>query len=317
MEIGLFEEWMRPQVSKMFSEQYGIREETFSILMKNFYEHPFQKDKCIRIIAKEGETITGFQSFFYWPYELDGRTFKSYQSGNSLVHPAYRGKGLFQKMLDYIDNHRVDLGVDFLIGFPIEASKNGLLRNKWKNILNLKWHVKIINPLAFFRAIHIQKLQDTFNTKGSLLNEQTVSIRLTKDQRFTKWRENYSENNKYFHFLHEKGTNTAYFILKISKRNAFINELIIGDMQLNSTNTDFIKEAFRELTAKVRSIPFITLLTIAINEANAHDLLPVLSDLGFLRINKSIFFMVKSFKDEPQIYDPKLWTLYRSDIDTW
>src|SRR3954467_5729352 len=98
MDIGLYEEWMRPQISKMFSDQYGIREEAFAQLMSDFYEHPFQKNKCIRIIAKEGNMVTGFQSFFYWPYEINGRVYNSYQSGNSLVRPGFRGKGIFQKL---------------------------------------------------------------------------------------------------------------------------------------------------------------------------------------------------------------------------
>ena len=92
MEIGLYEDWMRLQVSKMFSNEYHIKEEIFADLMEKFYEHPFQKDKCILIVAKEGQIITGFQSFFFWPYEMNGKTYNSYQSGNSLVHPNFRGK---------------------------------------------------------------------------------------------------------------------------------------------------------------------------------------------------------------------------------
>ena len=75
MEIGLYEDWMKPQVAKLFCLQYGVNEDNFSKLIDNFYEHPFQKDKCIRIVAKEGKTIIGFQSFIYWPYEYNNKTY--------------------------------------------------------------------------------------------------------------------------------------------------------------------------------------------------------------------------------------------------
>src|SRR5687768_7265779 len=99
MDIVLYENWMKSQVAELFSRQYGIERQAFTQLMDNFYDHPFQAKKSIRIVAKEGDTIVGFQSFFYWPYDYQGRTYNSFQSGNSLVHPDHRGKGIFQKLL--------------------------------------------------------------------------------------------------------------------------------------------------------------------------------------------------------------------------
>src|SRR5689334_1140363 len=126
MEITIttYAPWMRDQVAELFSLQYGFNKEEFARKMDRFYDHPFQKDRCIRVVALDGEKVAGFQSFFYWPYAFKGKTFNSYQSGNSLVHPDYRGKKIFQKLLNFVDEKKQELRIDFLMGFPVEDSYN-------------------------------------------------------------------------------------------------------------------------------------------------------------------------------------------------
>jgi hypothetical protein len=150
MNIKLYEEWMKPQVVKLFSIQYGRPEEEVSSTMEAFYNHAFQQTKCIRLVALEGDCVCGFQSLFYWPYQKNGKTYNSYQSGNSLVDPAYRGKGNFQKLLSYIDDNSSNLNIDFLMGFPVEMSFGSFMKKKWSNPFNLTWHICFLNPFACF-----------------------------------------------------------------------------------------------------------------------------------------------------------------------
>ena len=113
MDIGLYEDWMKPQIAKLFSLEYGVTEDYLSQFMDNLYEHPFSKRKCIRMVAKEENTIIGFLSFFYWPYSYNNQTFNSFQTGNALIHPDHRGKGVFQKLLEYLDIHREKFNIEF------------------------------------------------------------------------------------------------------------------------------------------------------------------------------------------------------------
>lgn len=65
--------------------------------------------------------MAGFQSFFYWPVVVDGRLIRSYQSGNTLVHPDFRGQRLFARMLNYIHEPESGFNCELLIGFPSKA----------------------------------------------------------------------------------------------------------------------------------------------------------------------------------------------------
>jgi hypothetical protein len=51
MEIGVYEEWMKPQIAKMFSLQYGVNEDVFIKLFENFYQHVFQKKTALSLFS--------------------------------------------------------------------------------------------------------------------------------------------------------------------------------------------------------------------------------------------------------------------------
>ena len=103
IEIVEYEPWMLDQITELFSNQYSVNQADFATKFRSFYEHPFQESKAIRVVAVSGDKVAGFQSFFYWPVALNGHTLNVWQSGNSLVSPLFRGKGVFGKLLNYLD----------------------------------------------------------------------------------------------------------------------------------------------------------------------------------------------------------------------
>jgi GNAT superfamily N-acetyltransferase len=317
MEIVItwYNDTMQDQVISMFENEYKLNRQYFNTLFNNFYFHPFQKNKCILIVALDGDTVAGFQSFFYWPYTFSGKTFNSFQSGNSLVHPNYRGKGIFQKMLAFIDKENKTIGIDLLMGFPVEASLRNFIKDSWKNIFDLRWYLKIGNPLAFFdSAIESKKGFD----KGliCLENFNDKKLRLSTDASFTSWRKNYLSGNAYFSFTYRKDSETIIFHLKKNKRKKVLNELIIGSVLLSSKNAErLLKDALKELISGVRmSFHFISM---AINESGDQFIKQNLENLKFKRTDKSVYFIVKPFSDNNIALEPFNWIIYRADIDTW
>jgi GNAT superfamily N-acetyltransferase len=317
MEIKLYENWMKPQVVQLFCTQYGTNKTEQENLMENFYEHPFQKNKCIRIVALDGDKVIGFQSLFYWPYEKGGKVFNSYQSGNSLVHADYRGKGIFQKLLNYLDEYNKELKIDFLMGFPVQQSYGSFMKNKWSNPLNLQWYISIINPLAFIFPVNIALLH--FD-KMPIRITQTLSsdtFRLVYNKHFETWRSSFSDTSKYCFFNYSENGNQITFSLKINRRNKWINELIIGDIRSSTNDISFIKKAVSKLKRKAFSCFSVSVIMVAVND---HALVPInriLSSKNFFKIRKTIYFITKAFINDAAINDPKKWELYRSDIDTW
>jgi GNAT superfamily N-acetyltransferase len=318
IRIGYYEEWMKPQVAGLFEQEYKTNKGDFEVFFSKFYEHVFQKNKCIRIVALDQDKVVGFQSFFYWPYVFKGKVFSSYQSGNSLVHPEYRGKGLFKLMLNFIYTDDKKNEIDFLMGFPVEASYPSFIKNGWLNILNLRWSVKLINPFAFLFSINTVEKR-FLQTYTPTISQPIDFIKLSEDSNYTGWRKNYS-TDKIICFVVKENGHELCFHLKVNKRSRFIHELIIGNITSTAYDEGFLSFCFTKLIKEVRKSIAISILSIAVNEhLKDESLLHVLSGKKFKFINKQIHFIIKPIKENSVelINDPKNWMLLRGDIDTW
>lgn len=317
MDICLYEDWMRPQIASLHQIEYGINESEFEDYFAKFYDHPYQLNKCVRVVAKDGDKIIGFQTFFSWPYRINNVIVNSYQSGKSLVHPDYRGKGLFQKMLNYLDTKKDELKIDFLMGFPVEQSKNSFIRNNWENILNLKWFLKIVNPFAFVFKIKINSKY--FDNLPIIMHDVNIenNFRLSSESDFVEWRRTYMKLNNYSYFNFSEGDNKISFSLKLNKRNKWLNEMIIGDVVCSTNDINFIKKGFKKLKKASFKSWNISVISIALNTHSKSMINKTIEELKYLDVKRSIYFIVKPFVDSIPISKKENWTLYRSDIDTW
>ena len=317
IRIRYYEEWMKPQVAGLFEQEYKTNKAAFETFFSKFYEHAFQKNKCIRIVALDQDKVVGFQSFFYWPYVLRGKEFSSYQSGNSLVHPDYRGKGLFKLMLNFIYTGDIKNEIDFIMGFPVEASFPSFIKNGWLNILDLRWSVKLINPFAFLFSIN--KVEKRISQAYSSITTKPLDfIKLSDGTDYTEWRKNYSSEKTLF-FVVKENNHELCFQLKCNKRSKFIHELVIGNITSTTYDELFLSSCFTKLIKEVKKSLAVTILSIAVNEhLKDKNLLRVLNKNGFRFINKRIHFIIKPVKENlDELKDPKNWMLLRSDIDTW
>lgn len=67
IRIVRYEAAMLEQVIDLFCENYGFDTEPTEQAFTQFYEHPLQREKAIRIVALDGDRVAGFQSFFSGP----------------------------------------------------------------------------------------------------------------------------------------------------------------------------------------------------------------------------------------------------------
>ena len=162
IQFELYQSWMKNDIVKMLGIQYSIPIRDISHTFELFYEHAFQKDNCIRVAALDGNNVVGFQSFFYWPYILNTKKYRVFQSGNSLVNPDFRGKGIFGSLLKFIDEQKENHGIDFLIGFPVKESFNSFIRKGWESPFNLDWSVKHISILSIFSRFNVGNIEKFF-----------------------------------------------------------------------------------------------------------------------------------------------------------
>ena len=315
MTIQKYEDWMRQQVVALFDMEYATGAAQFDTLFGQFYEQEFQRTRCIRIVALDGDRVAGFQSFFYWPVVIGGKEVQSYQSGNSLVHPDYRGKGLFGKMLNYIHEPGSGFNAELLIGFPVEASYNSFMRNGWKNPFNLQWYIKPLNPVRSFFSNPEKQLQKAWGDrkkndfKGDL---STVYVAQRTD--FDTYRFAY-ETGDFYRFTFELGGKRAYFELKAQRRKRIIRELVIGKFLVTHADQDFMQRALNALIREVKRSANFTLLSFAVNH-HSTDLVSIVTSVGMRPIEKRIYFIAKGPLADA-VNDWSSWWMYRSDIDTW
>ncbi|MFM2201745.1 MAG: hypothetical protein RL040_945 [Bacteroidota bacterium] len=315
MTIQKYEDWMRPQVVALFDMEYATGTTQFDTLFGLFYEQEFQRKECIRIVALEGERVAGFQSFFYWPVVINGREVRSYQSGNSLVHPDFRGKGLFGKMLNYIHEPESGFDAELLIGFPVEASYNSFMRNGWKNPFNLQWYIIPMNPILSFFSSPEKQLRKAFgNRQTNNVSADTSLVYVAQRDDFDLYRFGY-ETGDFYRFTFEQEGKKAFFEMKAQRRKRIIRELVIGKFLTTHADEDFMRMAILSLVREVKRSANFTLISFAVN-SESHKLTRVLSDLGLRAIEKKIYFIAKGPLAEG-VTDWSNWWMFRSDIDTW
>jgi GNAT superfamily N-acetyltransferase len=269
---------MAAQVAELFHRHYGTAPEAFLDRFVRFYEHPYQRGRCVRVVALDGEKVVGFIGFVVWPYTLDGRQFDSFQCCDVLLDASHRGRGTFQRMLDFVDERP-----DFIVGFPVETAKNAFLRNGWTHVLDLQWYVKF---------------QWRKGARVSAPSSPSASrLRLTDDAEFVAWRRGYSHRNRY--------VVDGPFELKRIRRFRLLRELIVGDVRADDAD-------FAALAKRTRGAAY---LSIALNPLD--PLVDRVVGAGFRKIDRKIAFIVKPFACEDLVTDPARWRLFRADLDTW
>ena len=316
LQIKPYENWMKEDVIEMFNLQYEYSDNEFADIFEKFYDHGFQKNKCIRIVALDNKKVVGFQSFFYWPYKYNSKVYNSYQSGNSIVHENYRGKGIFGKILRYTDENKNNLGVDFLIGFPVEESYNSFIKKGWINPFNLTWQVKTLSPLSIISSFNKTKLEKQLNNKALHFTCDNSYVCLENSEEFQIYRSKYSKGI-YLNHLYMNNEEQVHFSLKVNIRKSVIKELIIGNVYFTNFSDDLITLAFNDLIKNVKKSKQITLISFAYpNNCQIYN--QALKNNGFQFHDKSIYFICDDIPPEikAEIYKGAFLT-YRGDIDTW
>lgn len=319
IKITFYEPWMDRQVIELFCKEYGNSFEKFSNFFSFFYNHEYQI-KAIRVVAVSGNVVAGFASFCKWPYIIDGKIVNSFQCGNVIINKDYRGKGLYNKMLSFLDEQHDVLNIDLVVGFPIKEILKLYLKGGWKNPFNLSWYIKIINIFSFFLPYNEKRLLKAFKSKPCHFPILSKGhIELVKDNSFTDWHESFSNDNKYYYYNYEESNSFIEFTLKINIRKKIIKELIIGDINTNCFDFKFLLSGLEKLSKLALKTNTVSILSFALNDSDLNsNLYLALKKAKFKKIDKEIKFIYKNYKtDESIISEPKNWILYRRDLDTW
>lgn len=317
MEIKttFYEDWMKDQIIDLICGQYGYDKNEYINQFSNFYEPDFQKS-AIKVVLLDGKKVAGFMGFFYWPYKYNGKTYRSYQAGNVIVDPNYRGQQIFHKMVEFMGKIHKERGVDLLMGFPVDVAFNTYIRNGWVNIFDLHWYLKINNPFSILFPLNKKRIEKILNEKKIRnINQVSNLITLDDSDEFISWREGYYKSKKYYYTVTSNNLKVQ-FGLKLNVRKKIINELIIGEISTENYSIENLTVAVRLLLKRIKKIRAITIVSFAIN---SHDevMTQVINNVNFRKIDKKIFFVAKNFTNEDALNNNSKWSIFRGDLDTW
>lgn len=340
IEIRYYEERMKPQVLAMFREEYEMKERSSNRLFKflrinkpwfpsideqsfvhfynSLYEHPLQKGKCIPLVAMAGDSVVGFISFFYWPYTYNDKTYLSLQTGNLIVDKNYRSRGIFSQLVNYVFEKETSLKVDFFVTFPADVSYKGFVHNKWDHIFDMRWYVRLVNPLAIFFPVGLGR---KFKTEFLPISNPASRLKLSEDSAFVSWKHQLKlgENAHYF-FSAQVGNNKRItFEMTTQVRKRIIKELVIGKVYFDPDTEKQLKLALKQLLTAARRSMAVTMVSIAVNEHLPEpNYVEALKVMGFRGIDKFLHVVIKPLNcHEPLIFSPSSWDVGRADIDTW
>jgi GNAT superfamily N-acetyltransferase len=320
IRIATYDRAMRPGVAALFVRGYGGRAAEWEANFGRFYDHPYQRERSIRIVALDAERVVGLQTFFYWPYRFDSEEVASFQSGSSLVDPDYRGYGVFARLLAHLDDIEARSKIDFLMGFPVEASFHSFLRNGWANPLDLAWYARIIRPLSVLSRVDRNRIDLDFDRQPEAIDSYHLqqAYTLTTDASFWEWRYQLGNEISHRYFHHKTSSGCVRFDLKLNQRGRII-ELIIGRVAATTPGAALLDEGLRALVRAAVGHRHVTILTVALNRQFRGDaLLPCVRRRLFFPLRPRIHFIVKDVNGRrAELMEARRWRLLRSDLDTW
>ena len=199
-EITTMQPWMIPGMAQLQSLEYKVDPSAAEAKIRNWFDSDYSHRRgSIVLVGVAGERVIAVQSYSPWPYALRGRSYRSLQSGATLVHADFRGRKIFQRML--VEGNRIatSRGDDFFMGFPVDARYPGFIKDKWLDLGRLRWWIKPLRPLALAARGRINRSTshntNTLRTGEALATDQLASFppedarfELMPDKEFLEWR---------------------------------------------------------------------------------------------------------------------------------
>lgn len=284
-------------------------ETRFAALHENFY----QTGRNRIVIAREGNQLAGCISWVHWPLTYMGQETGAGQMVGLVVDPAFRGRGVFGKMLAELDRQAAAAGVSCLFGFPVPVSKPGFEKQGWKHVFDLDWFVAPIHPLAIFRKVFSG--QGFSAAAPDHLPATSGFLQTAGDADFWKYRKDFSPEWPDYWFHAEIQGRPISLVFRIQQRMG-LNEAVIGKIFGADAEAADISAFLKLFIRQLRAEGSVALASAAINPA-CHDASVVALRGRFFRSGKKIHFIAKHYDHRDFYTHPGEWNIWRADMETW
>lgn len=320
IQIAAYSHEMRKDVIALICEEYGSDPTSEEERFVRYYDHPFQRDQAIRLVAMDGARVVGFQSLVSWPFQNGSTQLRSLQLGSIFVAKNCRGRGLFGRMLRHQEAVLEKSKIDFLVGFPVNILLGSYVRDQWLHLFDLSWYARLVHPTSILKRVELALVESKFDMQpmhvDQLYPEQAYT--LSSEPLFMDWRSQFRKPGTHFYFNHSLGGADIRFDLRLEQRGR-ANILVIGAIISNSADPAVLKDGLRQLFRAAKAHQYITMVAIALNPYFGNETLCRLLRLHlFFPLKAKAHFIVKDMQQQnAKLHDRTKWQLFRGDMDTW
>jgi hypothetical protein len=326
IDVVEFQPWMTPGMVEMFLLEYGgDRSQVEAKLRHRFDSEAVRLRGAVNLVGLAGERVVAMQAFTPWPYCRAGQTYSSFQSGNSLVHPDFRGRGIFQRMLEEGNKIASAKGIDFFMGFPGQESYGAFIRDKWTDLGRLRLWTRSVHPAEAFRQRrqryvpnHSLDIAQPLNVESLMTGTPDVGrgFRLSPERHFLAWRYSSERNENYRYFRYARLGQEASFVLRLN-RSRGVREVWIGQIRKHACSTLFLAAALRALSREVKRDTCVAALSLAMLSPLRSTCL-ALAMAGFIPNEQAAPLLVKPHKAVEGLIDRSQWReTSLEDVDVW
>lgn len=134
-----------PEYLSVFKSVYGKDLDPDFFRWKHLHNPAFDQSAFI-YLAQNGEgRIIGANSFFPYILTYKGQTYRAVQSGDTMLLPGFRGKGIFQKILAFAAQDLRQNGYALIYGYANANSYPGFLKFGFADLGRIHLHYRILN----------------------------------------------------------------------------------------------------------------------------------------------------------------------------
>ncbi len=132
-----------------------------------YYNNPAGKSYVFGAFVDD--RLVGINSFMQIDFVYKGITIKTVESGDSIVDPEYRRKGIFSQIIKYAENYLRNAGYDLIIGFPNNQSYPGFIKLGFLDLCHVKNEIIVVDLKKMVYELYGKKIPRIFNLKPRMI----------------------------------------------------------------------------------------------------------------------------------------------------
>jgi GNAT superfamily N-acetyltransferase len=276
------------------------------------------------LVAEANNRIIGLRVFLLWKWKSGNVEISAARAVDTVVHPQWRGKGVFSRLTSTLLEDLGSRGVHFIFNTPNVASKKGYLKLGWQVVRRLPLLFRPLKPFRIARNFILKSSgesvtygnveteppgTDLWKNLPGCATDQDLRLHTIRNKEFMTWR---YQNIPGFHYeiRYRQRENIATIGIFRQKIRKGLRELSISEFSITSGSKDLrcAKELLDDVLKTAQGD-----YAVAIAAKNTPEYI-TLRNSGFFPLWNGPILVVKKLREIPTGIDLMNWNHWRCSI---